>query len=368
LLVTKTQVGRHVRHYTSRVSAGSFDRRTFMRVASLAAIGVATGCSNAKEGGAGPSRSPTPTGSASSPAAPAAALAWKPLSVRGPQPRSSHTFTANDDGSIVFLFGGRTKARVFDDAWAYERSTNLWQPLPRGPLARFGHSAAFVDGHLVIFGGRNGKMFFNDAWAFDAVRGKWIKLSPGRSPAPRFGASGATIANSFAISHGFSDSRSFDDTWALARRWVNVTPPKGSSRPSRRWLHRAVYLSDLRRMILYGGQTDGRSFLGDTWSYDATTKRWTEIKGAGPGPRNQYAAVGSARTMVIVGGFGRAGPLNDVWSFDGRSWTKRRTTGTAPRRRGAMEGAIVSGPNMLVFGGSTGTGDLGDLWELSLPA
>jgi N-acetylneuraminic acid mutarotase len=128
-----------------------------------------------------------------------------------------------------------------------------------------------------------------------------------------------------------------------------------------------VYLSSLRRMILYGGQTDGTPFLGDTWSYDATTKRWTEVKGPGPGPRNLYAAVGTANTMYVFGGFAKGGAMSDVWSFDGRAWTKRTATGKGPRRRGAVEGALVSGPSMLVFGGSTGAGELADLWELSLP-
>ena len=337
-----------------------------MRVASLAALGVAAGCSS-DEPGAGPTTTPTTPPSTASPTAPARPLAWKQLSSGGgPAARNHHTFTANADGSIVFLFGGRTKGRVFDDAWAYERSTKLWQPLPRGPQARFAHSAAFVDGHLVVFGGQNGRTYYNDAWAFDPVHGKWQKLSVGRAPAARSGASGTTIANSMVVSHGLAAGR-FNDTWALSRRWAYVSPAARQPRPFKRNLHRAVYLPGLTKMVLFGGQTDGTPFLGDTWAYDPTVKRWSEVKGAGPSPRALFAAAGTERTLYIFGGLGADGALNDVWSFDGEKWTRRRATGTGPRRRGGVEGAVATGPSMLVFGGTTGRADLADLWELSLP-
>lgn len=346
------------------MSHGSFDRRTFIRVASLAAIGVAAGCSS-KEPAGGSTPSPTATGASSTPATPGRKLAWRRLSANGPKARSHHSFTANEDGSIVFLFGGKARGAVLRDAWAYERSTKLWQPLPNGPQARFGHSAAFVDGHLVIFGGQSGNTFFNDTWVFDPVHGKWTKLSVGKAPAARYGASATTIARSMTISHGFSSGR-FDDTWALSQRWADVSPPRSSPRPFKRCLHRAVYLPGLQRMVLFGGQTDGTPFLGDTWAYDPTVKLWAERRGAGPNPRTLYAAAGTDRTMYVFGGLGAGGPLNDIWSYDGTTWTRERPTGTAPRRRGALEGAVASGPSMLIFGGTTGAGELADLWELSI--
>lgn len=337
-----------------------------MRVASLAALGVAAGCSS-DEPTTGATITPTASGSSATPTTPSRPLAWRQLaSGGGPKARDHHTFTANADGSLVFLFGGKTKGRVFNDAWAYERSTRLWQPLPVGPPARFGHSAAFVDGHLVVFGGQNGGTFYNDTWVFDPVHGKWQRLTPGRAPAARYGASGTTIANSMVISHGFASGR-FNDTWALTRRWANVSPAGSAPRPFKRCLHRTVYLPGRTKMVLFGGQTDGTPYLGDTWTYDPTAKRWTEVKGAGPSPRTLYAAAATTNTMYLFGGLGRGGALNDVWSFDGATWTKRQVSGTPPRRRGALEGAVVSGPSMLVFGGSTGPGDLADLWELSLP-
>jgi N-acetylneuraminic acid mutarotase len=336
-------------------------------MASFAALGVAAGCSGDDGIGVKPSHSPTPTPPPTAP--PEAKLSWRALGAQGPKARSHHSLTANADGSIVFLYGGKTKGKIYDDAWAYDTSTKLWQPLPRGPRPSFGHSAGFVDGHLVIFGGQTlGGKFLNDAWTFDPIRGNWRKLSPaGPAPAPRYGAGGTTIDRSLVISHGFAGGR-FDDTWSLTTRWSDVSPARPAPRPIKRCLHRTAYLSESRTMILFGGQTDGTPFLGDTWNYDPTREAWAETKPPGPipSPRTLYASGATATRMFLFGGLGPGGPQNDVWSFDGTRWKPHQPSGTAPRRRGGVEGAVVAGPAMLVFGGTDGTKEFADLWQLSL--
>jgi N-acetylneuraminic acid mutarotase len=277
--------------------------------------------------------------------------------------------TANDGGSIAFLFGGRAAGKPLNDFWAFDRSTNAWSKLPGGPAARFGHSAAFIDGHLVVFGGQGGaNTFFNDAWAFDPVHGKWTQLKPaGGPPAARYGAGGAKIGTSLTISHGFTDTGRFDDTWALSARWTDVSPKSGP-RPIKRCLHRAVYLPDFGRMLLFGGQTDGRPFLGDGWLYNPTKQEWSQVGGNAPTARNLYALAGTAKTAYLFGGATVEGASNELWSFDASGWKKLKAAGTAPPARSGVEGAIVAGPSMLVFGGAGKTAELADLWELSIPA
>jgi hypothetical protein len=346
------------------------DRRAFLRVASLATLGAAAAaCSN---GSPAVRRSPTPTGSASptlSPTAtaPTRTLTWRALTTKGPKARSHHSFTADAEGSIAFLFGGKQGATVLRDAWAYERSTGLWQPLPYGPPPRFGHTSAFVDGHWVIFGGQNGAEMYNDAWAFDSVHGTWLKLSAGTSkPAARSGASGCTIGNSLTISHGLTANGGLDDTWALSSRWTNVTPKSGA-RPIKRSLHRAAYVEGLTRMVLFGGLA-GRTNLNDTWLYDPTKLQWSQFKGTAPPPRNLYTAGATKKSMYVFGGTSRSGPLRDLWSFDGRAWRALKAGGTPPRARSGAEAAVIAGPTLLMFGGTDGKHELPDFWELSLPA
>ena len=356
------------------MTAAGLDRRDFLRLAALGTLGIAAACSSDSPGTVAPSPSPSTTGSPSpSPTVSTPrALAWTALPATGPAARRDHTLTANDGGTIAFLFGGRAAGKPLADLWAFDRASNAWSRLTPagGPPARFGHSAAFIDGHLVVFGGQGGpNAFFNDSWAFDPVHGTWTKLSPqGGPPAARYGAGGAVIGTSLTITHGFTNTGRFDDTWALAARWTNVSPSSGKPRPIKRCLHRTVYISSLGRMLLFGGQTDGRPFLGDTWLYNPTNQEWAGTGGGAPTPRNLYALAATASTAYLFGGAGGQGATNDLWSFDSQGWKKLRPTGLAPSARSGVDGAVVTGPSMLMFGGAAGQSELADLWELTIPA
>jgi N-acetylneuraminic acid mutarotase len=315
-----------------------------------------------------PTRSPRPTATGTTTAQPRE-LAWKAIDAKGPSARRDHTFTANDTGTIAFVFGGRANGKPLSDLWALDRSSNAWAKVGNaGPAARFGHSATFIDGHLVVFGGQGaGATFFNDSWAFDPVKGRWTKLGPpGKAPAARYGAGGTRIGSALTITHGFTSTGRFDDTWALASKWTDVSPNAG--RPLKRCLHRATWLPGLGRMLLFGGQTDGTPYLGDTWLYDPSGPTWTEVKHGGPSARNLYALGATDKFAYLFGGATAAGPSAEVWSFGSAGWKKLKPSGKAPSGRSGVEGAIVSGPSMLVFGGTDGRTELSDLWELTLPS
>jgi hypothetical protein len=345
-------------------------RREFLRTASLGILGAAAACTGARPAGL-PTATPSPALSPSpSPTGSPEDLVWRRLDAGGPGPRRDHTFTANDAGTIAFLFGGRAGGRPVDELWAFERSTGTWERIgARGPAARFGQSAAFVQGHLVIFGGQGpAGRFLDDAWAFDPVAGSWTELAPGSPrPAARSGAGGTRVGDALVVSHGLADAGGLDDTWALAARWTDVTPRSGP-RPSRRGLHRTAYAGGLGRMLLFGGRGDGVPFLGDTWLYDPATQTWAELRRPGPPPRTLFAAGATARAVYVFGGFGAAGPLGDLWRFSNDGWRELRAAGEAPSPRGGADAAVMAGPSLLVFGGGGATGELADLFELSLPA
>jgi hypothetical protein len=379
-------MGGHVRNYTSAVRDARLERRTFLRLASLGALGAVAACAEARPAAApilrevpptptvNPSQTPaptqTPTAASPTPAATVAGLAWRQIKAKGPTARHHHTFTANDAGTIAFMFGGRSNGQPRADLWAFDRSSDAWEHIPvTGPPSRFGHAAAFADGHLVIFGGQGSSgSFLNDAWAFDPVRGAWSKLEPkGGPPAARYGTSGTTIGTALTISHGYATGGGLDDTWALSSGWVNVTPKAGPI-PKKRWVHRAVYVPGLGRMLLFGGQAVGSPFLGDTWLYDPATQTWSEVTAPGPPPRLLFALAATKDRAYLFGGQAAVGgPQSDLWSFSSEGWTALQASGPVPPGRIATQGVVVSGPSMLVFGGTDGTHDLGDLWELKLP-
>ena len=79
----------------------------------------------------------------------------------------------------------------------------------------------------------------------------------------------------------------------------------------------------------------------------------------------------SLTTLVIIicrfDGVGDEHRYNDTWSFDisTRKWTEIQCTGSIPSPR-AGHAAVLVDDVMYVFGGYTGKTDLGDLYALQL--
>ncbi len=54
----------------------------------------------------------------------------------------------------------------------------------------------------------------------------------------------------------------------------------------------------------FGGKTKGLHWLNDTWSFDISTRKWTELQCTGsiPSPRGHHAAVLVDDVMYVFGG------------------------------------------------------------------
>jgi uncharacterized protein (TIGR03437 family) len=295
-----------------------------------------------------------------------------------PTGRVDGAIAYDDRDRRVYLFGGRdTTTR--NDLWSYSIEERTWTQLrPSGtaPAARFGHSLLFDPQRrrLILFGGQ-ASGFFNDTWAYEVETNRWIMLAGSRNaPNERYGHSAiydSTRAR-MVISHGFTDEGRFDDTWAFdlsSNTWRDISPSAGGVRPLRRCLHHAVADSGGNQMLLYGGCASGFGPcpLGDLWSFDLTTSRWTEITGGTkPAPRQWYGMGfdASRERLVLYGGSGDRGALNDIWEFDprSRSWTSVTVAGDMPLARQRHEAAYAPGLNgVLFFGGSTNSGLSNDL-------
>ena len=112
---------------------------------------------------------------------------WSRLPVEhGPAAREDATWTVDDDGASAYLFGGRDGKTTFDDLWRFDLATDTWTRLrpDSGPSARFGHSAAWVEGTgLVVFGGQRETAFFDDLWAYDPIRRSLAEAASSRAGA-----------------------------------------------------------------------------------------------------------------------------------------------------------------------------------------
>ena len=227
--------------------------------------------------GDAPSEPRRPQASVPSPAVsePPVATAWRKLEPgEAPTPERTTHGRSTRRREPAYLFGGRDGSTVYDDIWAFDLASDTWRELDpegRGPAARFGHEAVWVDGvGLVVWAGQAGPTaFFDDLWAYDPAANDWSRLpNDGARPVARYGSCSSVGEDGrLWISHGFTeDGVRFSDTRAYdfdAGRWTDETPD--GTQPVVRCLH-ACWLTADGRFALYAGQTTGVRALGDLWA------------------------------------------------------------------------------------------------------
>ncbi len=305
---------------------------------------------------------------------------WRRIGAANPPPaRFDHILALDTANNKLVVFGGRDGSKTLGDTWVYDLTANLWREVKpaTAPEARFGHAAAFDprSRRVLIFAGQAGG-FFNDVWAFDAAQETWQKLEPkGTSPVARYGTSAVvdTRRNLLIITHGFASGR-FDDTFALAlatNTWAQLQPVDGQ--PLKRCLHESVYDARSDRMILFGGCSLGFGPCpqGDLWSLDVSGKDWNEVSPTRikPSPRSNPALIGDGNgRLILFGGNTSDGPSGDLWSLDIASgeWTALTPAGGAPSARYSHDAAWnPAAKQVIVFGGRGSAGALNDMWLLT---
>lgn len=129
--------------------------------------------------------------------------------------------------------------------------------------------------------------------------------------------------------------------------------------------HAVAYDPARRQLVMFGGNTGSlqvagpdapgfRETLGDLWALEAVlptalagtdtpnaqaSLRWVQLspEGPTPGPRDRAALVWdpAREVLVLFGGFGpNRAPLDDLWTWDGTSWTEIPRAGSWPAARG----------------------------------
>ena len=203
--------------------------------------------------------------------------------------------------------------------------------------------------------------FFNDRWEFDGT--KWIEM-----PASGTRMSGVRLAydpqsrRMYSFGGYIGGSGSQGDLRVLESdgwRTIGKHPEIVAAEPG------FVYDAARRNFIAFGGSGGQRRAHGDTWIFDGTS--WTKSDATGPAPRQSHVLVydEKRRKVVLFGGMGAAGPselFNDLWEFDGATWTRIDKTGPSPRN-GAGGTYDAARGVVLIFGGSAAGRFLGDTWS-----
>lgn len=204
---------------------------------------------------------------------------------------------------------------------------------------------------------------------------RWIDISPDSSlrPSPRYNSSAVydSVTNSMIIFGGRNTSGNLAEVWSFnltTKTWTNITPSDTSPPP--RFAHTAVIDPTSRKMYIWSGQ--GGGFFNDSWAFDLSSQRWQNVTPAGTKPSVRYGSVAvhdpRKNSMVIFAGFTNQGRFDDSWEFvlGLNSWTDVTPNGTRPLARCLHAAAYDPTGHQLIMYGGQRPGPLDDIWAFDL--
>jgi hypothetical protein len=119
-----------------------------------------------------------------------------------------------------------------------------------------------------------------------------------------------------------------------------------------------------------------RTYETTTWLYDVDCDSWSRLESASTPPgRARHTAIydESNNRVLVYGGLGPGGPLDDTWALDmgTREWSLVETSGGPAPARLNHAAAYDPDGRMLVFGGNQGSSVIdiepsNDVWALDL--
>ncbi|KIK70799.1 hypothetical protein GYMLUDRAFT_66014 [Collybiopsis luxurians FD-317 M1] len=293
-----------------------------------------------------------------------------------PFPRYGHALpaTATNSGEL-YLFGGLVREIPRNDLYlvhARELSATLIQTGGEVPSPRVGHASAIVSNVLIVWGGdtkadlkaRQNEKQDDGLYLLNLVSREWTRVTvSGPGPVGRYGHA-VTMAHTskFIVFGGQVDGEFLNDLWSFDLNSLRTRPsweliePSSPDRPAQRTGHVCINHGD--RIMIFGG-TDGQYHYNDTWSFDLTTRKWSELTCIGfiPAPREGHAAALVDDVMYVFGGRGVDGKdLNDLAAFklSNQRWYMFQNMGPAPSGRSGHAMASI-GPRVFVLGGESFT-------------
>ena len=274
----------------------------------------------------------------------------------------------------VVLFGGLGDQTLLGDTWTWNGSA--WshrQGLTASPQARQRAAMAFDETNktAILFGGLTADGQQNDTWSWDGTA--WQQQHPAHAPSAREGATMTAdpALKAVMLYGGMNDAGGkpspINDTWSWnGTDWSPLTPaqsPAGGVRP------RLAFLGGANVVARFGDCIESHdnnlyTFDGQTWTAHPASGSWPPALCmpalAGDSSRNQ---------LVLFGGnlgTGTSTPPADTWIYDGKTWNKA-TPSQSPTAR--YDAAIVfdSDHHLIVLFGGLGltqgqSGPLNDTW------
>jgi N-acetylneuraminic acid mutarotase len=294
-----------------------------------------------------------------------------------PSPRAYPRIAYDAKNDVTVLFGGRGPvdkatggSHSSNETWLFGGAT--WaQRFPQTvPPGRAVHSmVAGKEGRVYMFGGRQEgadsdavATFLNDLWVWENDNWTRIDESSASRPSPRQYSSLAFDSDRDVLvlfgGQVFGGEKGDElvpnfETWEFSlttNQWTQVAT--GAEVPVGK--PHTVYDAATKKVVMMGVTANVES-TPLMYSYDTATKTWTKLtppKFPTCTNEGQFFVQNSGR-LLYFGGFCRTGtpPLEEVFEFDGTTWTKL-TTGLAARGLGQATTWDPEKDRAVIFGGS----------------
>jgi hypothetical protein len=278
---------------------------------------------------------------------------------------------SNFQWAIVFLvclfLNTHAQADVPPSNWTLLSPTTSPPPLNSAAMA-----FDSANGQMILFGGFNFTTgaFLDRTWAYDNRNNRWIDKDPSSKPSARSGASMAfdSINGRIILFGGIDNTGLLHETWSYDAKTNTWEKLNLSNHPSAREEAVMAYDPTVGKMILFGGRGNGGA-LNDTWAFDVRVKdgKWEELKpNSAPSARSQavMAFDSNLQKLILFGGTGGLLTFNDTWAFDAanNNWLERQPSISPPGRFAATMAFDPISKRVILFGGTNSIEDFSDTW------
>lgn len=310
-----------------------------------------------------------------------------------PPSRLLHAMAYDARRERTVLFGGEGwcaggNYNTCNDTWEWDGQT--WSLRQGGPLPvdRSDHAMVYDEarGVTVLHSGFDVAYdVLEDVWEWDGVA--WTERAPEGGTPGRWGhgmAYDAARQMSVVFSGGTADDTLSPDTWEWdGERWFRRA---ATSPPRPRAVHALVEDAARGVLVMFGGFNADAEVMGDTWEWDGASwvDRTPALPEASPVPRRQHAMVydpvrgvsllfgGFADDNIGECGLAESARCNDLWAWDGLTWTPIPAEDRPPARWGHRLAYDEARDVVVLFGGvgwelggcgAAGTTACSDTWE-----
>ncbi len=286
-----------------------------------------------------------------------------------PAPRQHHAMTYDAARGVIVLYGGtQNLSTELNDTWVYASGTWTERNPPNNVgLGRFSHTMAYdaIRQTVVLYGGISLTTEQPTTWEYNGTT--WSQLGNHQPPRSEHAMAYDVSRGRMVVAGGLGANNAMINETAehdSSSGWS----VRSVSTPSARALHAMVYDTARGRTVLFGGADDNGTLMpAETW--ELSGQYWIRSLSSGPPVARQGLSLAfdsMRRKVVLFGGKGSSGLLDDTWEYDGTSWSQPTTITTAPSPRWGHGTAYdVKRGKLVLFGGNDGSDDtfFADTWE-----